>query len=99
MKEDNENTLNKVLLDVQKEYAQSNKLKDKIIILLIVSMFAGAVVGYSGFVWYESQFETTTTEQIEVGTDGDNANAEYKDVEGNQYNESAVHNEGMEGDN
>ena len=99
MKEDNENTLNKVLLDVQKEYAQSNKLKDKIIILLIVLMFAEAVVGYSGFVWYESKFETTTTEQIEVGTDGDNANAEYNDVEGNQYNDSAVHNEGMEGDN
>lgn len=99
MKEDSENTLNKVLLDVQKEYAQSNKLKDKIIILLIVLMFAEAVVGYSGFVWYESKFETTTTEQIEVGTDGDNANAEYNDVEGNQYNDSAVHNEGMEGDN
>lgn len=99
MKEDNENTLNKILLDVQKEYAQSNKLKDKIIILLIVLMFAEAVVGYSGFVWYESKFETTTTEQIEVGTDGNNANAEYNDVEGNQYNDSAVHNEGTEGDN
>ena len=99
MKEDNENTLNKVLLDVQKEYAQSNKLKDKIIILLIVLMFAEAVVGYSGFVWYESQFETITKEQIEVGTDGDNANAEDNDVEGNQYNDSAVHNEGIEGDN
>lgn len=99
MKEDSENTLNKVLLDVQKEYAQSNKLKDKIIILLIVLMFAEAVVGYSGFVWYESQFETTTTEQIEVGTDGDNANAEYNDVEGNQYNDSAVHNERTEGHN
>ena len=58
-----------------------------------------AVVGYSGFVWYESQFETITTEQIEVGTDGDNANAKYNDVEGNQYNDSAVHNEGMEGGN
>ena len=31
MKEDNENALNKVLLDVQKEYAQSNKLRDKLI--------------------------------------------------------------------
>lgn len=47
--------------------------------LLIVLMFAEAVVGYSGFVYYESQFETTTTEKIEVGTEGENANAEYND--------------------
>lgn len=92
-------TVNKVLLDVQKEYARSNKIKDKIIVLLIVLMFAEAVVGYSGFVYYESQFETTTTEKIEVGTEvgteGENANAEYNDndVSGNQYNGNAVHNE------
>lgn len=47
-------TVSKVLLDVQKEYARSNKIKDKIIMLLIVLMFAEAVVGYSGFVYYES---------------------------------------------
>lgn len=52
-----EKTVNKVLLDVQKEYARSNKIKDKIIVLLIVLMFVEAVVGYSGFVYYESQFE------------------------------------------
>lgn len=88
-------TVSKVLLDVQKEYAKSNKIKDKIIMLLIVLMFAEAVVGYSGFVYYESQFETTTTEKIEFGTEGENANAEYNDndVSGNQYNGNAVHNE------
>lgn len=88
-------TVNKVLLDVQKEYARSNKIKDKIIMLLIVLMFAEAVVGYSGFVYYESQFETTTTEKIEAGTEGENANAEYNDndVSGNQHNGNAVHNE------
>ena len=95
MKEDSENALNKILLDVQKEYARSNKIKDKIIVLLIVLMFAEAVVGYSCFVYYESQLETTTTEKIEVGTEGENANAEYNenDVSGNQYNGNAVHNE------
>lgn len=60
-------TVNKVLLDVQKEYARSNKIKDKIIVLLIVLMFAEAVVGYSGFVYYESQFETRTTTRRRVG--------------------------------
>lgn len=88
-----EKTINKVLLDVQKEYARSNKIKDKIIVLLIVLMFAEAVVGYSGFVYYESQFETTTTEKIEVGTEGENAEYNDNDVSGNQYNGNAVHNE------
>lgn len=90
----------KVLIDTQKEYSHSNRVKDKIIILLIVLMFLEAVIGYCGFVWYESQFdyitteETETTKDVSIGTNGDNANAEYNDVNGNQYNDSAVHNEG-----
>ena len=90
----------KVLIDTQKEYSHSNRVKDKIIILLIVLMFLEAVIGYCGFVWYESQFDYVTTEETEMtkdvstGTNGDNANAEYNDVNGNQYNDSAVHNEG-----
>ena len=43
-----------LLLDTQKEYSRSNRMKDKIIIVLIVLMFLEAVIGYCGFVWYES---------------------------------------------
>lgn len=77
-----------LLIDTQKEYARSNKVKDKIIVLLIVLMFLEAAIGYCGFVWYESQFDYVTTEQttetksVDVGTNGDNANAEYNDVNG-----------------
>lgn len=39
-----------VLLETQREYAHSNKMKDKIIILLIVCMLLEAL----SFVWYES---------------------------------------------
>lgn len=88
------NEFEDVLKDTLKEQQHSNRVKDKIIILLIVLMFLEAVVGYSGFVWYESQFETVTEETIEVYTEGDNANAEYNDVEGNQYNDISTHNEG-----
>ena len=84
----------KLLIDSVQVLAESNKAKDKVIVILIVCMFLMAVVGYTGFIYYESQFETTTTETIEVGTEGDNANAEYNDVEGNQYNDSATHDEG-----
>nr|DAX35070.1 MAG TPA: 6-aminohexanoate-dimer hydrolase [Bacteriophage sp.] len=49
-----EKEIKELLLDTQKEYTRSNKMKDKIIILLIVLMFLEAVVGYCGFVYYES---------------------------------------------
>lgn len=49
-----ENELQEILIDTQKEYTRSNKVKDKIIVLLIVLMFLEAAIGYCGFVWYES---------------------------------------------
>lgn len=86
-----------LLLDTQKEYRRSNRMKDKIIVVLIVLMFLEAIIGYCGFVWYESKFDYVTTEQtkqdVDLSTEGDNANAEYNDVQGNQYNDSATHNE------
>lgn len=92
-----QNEFEQILIDTQKEYSKSNKIKDKIIILLIVLMFLEAVIGYSGFVWYESQFDYVTTEEVtndvDLSTEGENANAEYNDVQGNQYNDSATHNE------
>ena len=95
--------LNKLMFETQKQY-KTNKLKDKIIILLTVLMFAEAVIFYGGFVWYESQFDYVSTEQstetqdVDASTSGENANAEYNDndVQGNQYNGNAVHNEGGE---
>lgn len=91
------NEFERVLLDVQKEYSKSNKFKDKIIIVLIVLMFLEAVIGYSGFLWHESRLDYVTTEQttsdVDLSTEGDNANAEYNEVQGNQYNDSAIHNE------
>lgn len=87
-----------VLLDVQKEYKRSNKLKDIIIIILIVLMFLQSAFSFGCFVWYESQFDYVTTngKDVDVETGGDNANAEYNDVSGNQYNDNAVHNQGGE---
>lgn len=77
-------------MDVQKEYSKSNRVKDKIIILLIVLMFAEAVVGYLGFTWYESQFDYVVTETTETTTEtktdvdmdasGENANEDWQDV-------------------
>lgn len=87
-----------VLIDVQKEYRRSNKLKDIIIIILIVLMFLQSAFSFGCFVWYESQFDYVTTngKDVDVETSGDNANAEYNDVSGNKYNDNAVHNQGGE---
>lgn len=90
----------KLLFDTQRIYSESNKIKDKIIIMLIVLMFLEAVTGFAGFVWYESQFETvqtteeTETKDVDLSTSGDSADATYNDVSGNQYNDDSVHNEG-----
>lgn len=51
-----------LLLDTQKEYSRSNRMKDKIIVVLIVLMFLEAIIGYCGFVWYESQFDYVATD-------------------------------------
>lgn len=90
----------KLLFDTQRIYSESNKIKDRIIIMLIVLMFLEAVAGFTGFVWYESQFETvqtteeTETKDVDLSTSGDSADATYNDVSGDQYNDDAVHNEG-----
>lgn len=88
----------RLILDTQKVYSESNRRKDKIIVLLIVLMFLEAAVGFGVFAWYESQFDYVATEQtedsVEVSTEGDNANAEYNEVHGNQYNDNAIHNAG-----
>lgn len=90
----------KLLFDTQRIYSESNKIKDKIIIMLIVLMFLEAVAGFAGFVWYESQFETvqtteeTETKDVDLSTSGDSADATYNDVSWDQYNDDAVHNEG-----
>lgn len=99
---DQEKQVFELMKDIQNKYAESNKMKDNIIRLLIILMFLEAVIGYSGFVWYESQFdyaveETTTTDNsrsIDISSEGDNAEANY--VNGNQYNDDSTHNEEVE---
>ena len=58
-----------VLIDVQKEYKRSNKLKDIIIIILIVLMFLQSAFSFGCFVWYESQFDYVTTDGKNVHAD------------------------------
>lgn len=90
---------NKMLMDYQKESRKSKKKLYNIIITLIICMMLEAGMFIGAFCWYEAQFEyadyetvTTTTEYSkDMTTSGDNAN--INNVEGNQYNNDAVHND------
>lgn len=83
--------LNKVIINLLKQQRETNK---RMFIALIVSILVNlAIVG--GFLWYESQWEYTETKEItqEVSCNDSDIN----NVSGNQYKDSAIHNEGKEG--
>lgn len=92
-----ENDLKEIMLDSLKHQRKETKFWKKMCIVLICFLLFLSCFYYAGFVWYESQFEyvdmETDTSDVNVSTEGDNATAEYNDVEGNQYNDNATHNQ------
>lgn len=83
--------LNKVIINLLKQQRETNK---RMFIALIVSILVNlAIVG--GFIWYESQWEYTETKEITQEVSGNDS--DINNVSGNQYKDSAIHNEGKEG--
>lgn len=83
--------LNKVIINLLKQQRGPNK---RMFIALIVSILVNlAIVG--GFLWYESQWEYTETKEITQEVSGNDP--DINNVSGNQYKDSAIHNEGKEG--
>lgn len=83
--------LNKVIINLLKQQRETNK---RMFIALIVSILVNlAIVG--GFLWYESQREYTETKEITQEVSGNDS--DINNVSGNQYKDSAIHNEGKEG--
>ena len=83
--------LNKVIINLLKQQRETNK---RMFISLIVSILVNlAIVG--GFLWYESQWEYTETKEITQEVSGNDS--DINNVSGNQYKDSAIHNEGKEG--
>lgn len=91
-----EQALNEILKDSVKQQGETIRGMKHIIIGLIIAWAVSICAGFAGFVWYESQFEVTTGQEVEISTDGGNASAEYNDVSGNQYNDNATHTESGE---
>ena len=83
--------LNKVIINLLKQQRETNK---RMFIALIDSILVNlAIVG--GFLWYESQWEYTETKEITQEVSGNDS--DINNVSGNQYKDSAIHNEGKEG--
>lgn len=83
--------LNKVIINLLKQQRETNK---RMFIALIVSILVNlAIVG--GFLWYESQWEYTETKETTQEVSGNDS--DINNVSGNQYKDSAIHNEGKEG--
>lgn len=88
--------VNKMLLDIIKNQKENDGKIFKLYMTTIICYTVVLVTLFIGFFVYESQFETvetvtTTTETITQEVSGNDST--INNVEGNQYNDSAIHNE------
>lgn len=93
---------NRLLLDMVKNQKKSAKSMLTAFIVTICCYTAILISMVVGFFWYESQFETTetvteTVTETTITQEVSGEDSTINNVEGNQYNDNAVHNE--EGDN
>lgn len=84
--------LNRIVMTMLQHQKESNK---RMFIALLVSLVINVVI-FCGFLYYESQWEYTTTEQVTTTTTQEvqGENSEINNVQGDQYNDSSTHNEG-----
>lgn len=82
--------LNRIVMSLLHGQKEANK---RLFIALVISLLVNAFI-VAGFLWYESQWEYTTTESITTTQEVEGDNAEINNVEGNQYKDNSIHNEG-----
>lgn len=84
--------LNRIVMSLLKSQKESNK---RLFIALIISLLMNVVI-VAGFLYYESTWEhtVTTTETITTTQEVEGDSAQINNVQGNQYKDNSVHNEG-----
>lgn len=101
--EENKNDMSDItqlLLNMVDSQKQTIKSQTKVFIIVIVCYTVLLLSMVVGFFIYDSQFdytETLTTER-EITQEVSGENSTINNVDGNQYNDSATHNERMAGD-
>lgn len=82
--------LNRIVMSLLQSQKESNK---RLFIALVLSLLCNLFI-VGGFLWYESQWEYTTTETITTTQEVEGDSAEINNVEGDLYKDNATHNEG-----
>ena len=97
MSYDNEKDLelaNRVLLELSKNQKENNKSLLKVLIINIICCTLLVMTLVIGFFVYESQFDMANVVTTETVTqEGSGEESDINNVEGNQYNDNATHNE------
>ena len=86
---------NKLLLQMVKNQKENNKNMIRVFIITMCCMTILLVSMVVGFFVYESQFETEleTTTEATITQEVSGEDSTINNVEGNQYNDNATHNQ------
>jgi hypothetical protein len=86
---------NKLLLQMVKNQKENNKNMVRVFIITMCCMTILLVSMVVGFFVYESQFETEleTTTETTITQEVSGEDSTINNVEGNQYNDNATHNQ------
>lgn len=86
---------NKLLLQMVKNQKENNKNMIRVFIITMCCMTVLLVSMVIGFFVYESQFETEleTTTETTITQEVSGEDSTINNVEGNQYNDNATHNQ------
>ena len=86
---------NKLLLQMVKNQKENNKNMIRVFIITMCCMTILLVSMIIGFFVYESQFETEleTTNETTITQEVSGEDSTINNVEGNQYNDNATHNQ------
>lgn len=86
---------NKLLLQMVKNQKENNKNMIRVFIITMCCMTILLVSMIVGFFVYESQFETEleTTTETTIKQEVSGEDSTINNVEGNQYNDNATHNQ------
>ena len=86
---------NKLLLQMVKNQKENNKNMIRVFIITMCCMTILLVSMVVGFFVYESQFETEleTTTETTITQEASGEDSTINNVEGNQYNDNATHNQ------
>lgn len=86
---------NKLLLQMVKNQKENNKNMIRVFIITMCCMTILLVSMVVGFFVYESQFETEleTTTETTIKQEVSGEDSTINNVEGNQYNDNATHNQ------